>query len=269
MLASLFISITSFSQIDNYAPVQLRVGTYNVGHFNQGIAGGLDTRGGIGKEGKQRHARFEMIAWREWIGAQSLDFLCVQEWNKYFDVDSTFISADEILKPYYNKIHFGDEHKWIYNGIATNYHLTNIRLRYFFGDYYSLIGDLKVGKTTVTVISTHIPWQKEWHAKAMDSIRADLKKYDYVICLGDINATDEEQLSFEKAGFNIANGGNQGWFTSSGGATKLDRMKDGPNRHLDNIITSKNIKIMNVSAPQTGLNDYDHLPVLADVIITF
>ncbi|MCK3685134.1 hypothetical protein [Maribellus sp. YY47] len=45
-------------------------------------------------------------------------------------------------------------------------------------------------------------------------------------------------------------------------------MTDGINTHIDNIITSKNIKIMNISAPYTGLNDYDHLPIIADIIIT-
>jgi endonuclease/exonuclease/phosphatase family metal-dependent hydrolase len=96
----------------------------------------------------------------------------------------------------------------------------------------------------------------------------ELKKYEYFICLGDINASDEEQLRFQKAGFNIANGGYLGWFTTSSGSVKMQRMKDDANCHIDNIITSKNIKIMNVSAPYTGLNDYDHLPVITDIIIT-
>jgi len=37
--------------------------------------------------------------------------------------------------------------------------------------------------------------------------------------------------------------------------------------HIDNIITSTNITIRYVSAPTTGLNDLDHLPVLAEVLI--
>ncbi|WP_282189226.1 hypothetical protein [Maribellus sp. YY47] len=38
--------------------------------------------------------------------------------------------------------------------------------------------------------------------------------------MGDINALDEEQLRFQEAGFNIANGGYLGWFTTTGGSVK-------------------------------------------------
>src|SRR5690606_39356141 len=49
--------------------------TFNVGHFNQGVAGCLEVRGEAvyGKEGKQRYAQMEMLAWRDWISRQSLD----------------------------------------------------------------------------------------------------------------------------------------------------------------------------------------------------
>jgi endonuclease/exonuclease/phosphatase family metal-dependent hydrolase len=102
----------------------------------------------------------------------------------------------------------------------------------------------------------------------LDSIIVELKKYKYFICFGDTNSSDAEILRFQKEGFNIGNGGYQGWFATAPGGVNLVGMKDGPNRHIDNIITSKNIKIMNVSAPHTGLNDLDHLPLVADVIIT-
>jgi len=38
--------------------------------------------------------------------------------------------------------------------------------------------------------------------------------------------------------------------------------------NIDNIVTSENIKIMKVEAPNTGLNDLDHLPVIAEIIIS-
>lgn len=270
LLGILFMVNTLAQSADN-APLKLRVGTYNVGHFNQGMKGGLEVRGKNyypdKKDVTEKYIFKELLNWKKWIGEQSLDFFCVQEWNKYFDQDSTFIAENELLKPYYNNVYFGDEHTWIYNGIATNYHLYNLRQKYWFQDYYALMGDLKIGGKTVLIISTHIPWSADGHKPALDSIIAELKKYEYFICFGDTNALDEEILSFKNAGFNIANGGGQGWFTTSA-TVLLDRMKDGPNRHIDNIITSRNIKIMNVSAPHTGLNDLDHLPLVADVIIT-
>ncbi|WP_346237705.1 endonuclease/exonuclease/phosphatase family protein [Niabella insulamsoli] len=272
LILGLAVWIAGIAAAQTNAPVKLRVGTYNVGHFNQGMKGGLEVRGKAqypndkGVTGK--YIKQELLNWKHWIGAQSLDILAVQEWNRFFDQDSTYKAADELLKPFYNHIYFGDEHAWIYNGIATNYQLTGLRQQYWFQDYYALIGDLKIGDKTVQVISTHIPWQAKGHAAALDALTAQLKKFKYFICFGDMNATDEEILKFPEAGFNIANGGHQGWFVTAAGGVLLDRMKDGPNRHIDNIITSGNIKIMKVDAPYTKLNDLDHLPVLADVIIT-
>ncbi|GAA4438611.1 hypothetical protein GCM10023091_19410 [Ravibacter arvi] len=236
-------------------PVRLKVGTYNVGHFNQGELGGF----------QGRHSEAEALKWKAWVGAQALDIFGVQEWNEGFDKDSTMNAAEHILKPYYDHVYLGDRRTWIYNGIATHYKLANIRIKYWAGDYYALMGDLNLGGKTITVISTHIPWQQKWHADALDLFVAELKKHEYFICLGDMNAKDEEQLRFRKEGFNIANGGHQGWFVTAATGKVMNRAE---NLHIDNILTSRNIKIMNVAAPYTGLNDQDHLPVTADLIIT-
>lgn len=259
------------AQSPDDAPLKLRVATYNVGHFNQGVAGGLEVRGEAvyGKEGKQKYARLEMLNWRDWISRQSLDIIGLQEWNRYFDADSVLHAEEELLKPFYNNVYFGDEGTWIYNGIATNYKLTNLRQQYWAGEYYALIGDLQIGDKVITVISTHIPWQKDTHAPALDSLLAEMKKYEYLICMGDMNAKDAEQLRFKEEGFNIANGGHQGWFGTAFGSLKLAGREAGADKNIDNIITTQNIKIMNISAPQTGLNDQDHLPIIADLIITW
>ncbi len=248
-----------FSAVQLYAqekqPIRIKVGTYNVGHFNQGNTGGF----------QGRHFRAEAQKWRAWVGSQSLDVLVVNEWNKGFDKDSTLNAEEEILKPYYNHRYFGQAHTWIFNGIASHYKLKNIRQKNWFGEYYALVGDLVIDGTTVTVLSTHMPWQQQWHRESLELLIKELRNYEYFICMGDINALDEEQLRFMSEGFNIANGGYQGWFLTAPSG-KLNGKKDGLN--IDNIITSKNIKIMNISAPYTGLNDQDHLPVIADIIIT-
>lgn len=133
-----FIGQTTAQTADG-TPLKLRVATFNVGHFNQGVAGGLEVRGEAvyGKEGKQRYAQMEMLAWRDWISRQSLDIIGVQEWNTYFDADSTIQAEEELLKPFYQNVHFGDANKWIFNGIATNYTLTNLRQENWAGEYYA------------------------------------------------------------------------------------------------------------------------------------
>jgi len=239
-------------------PLKLRIGTYNVGHFNQGNIGGY---------GAGQSAASSMLQWRQWIGRQSFDVFFINEWNEYFDRDKTINAADALLYPYFNTVCFGQQHTWIYNGIATNYALTNIRqLELTHKEYYATIADLNVGGKIITLMSVHIPWQKCCHDSSIDALIVEMKKYEYLICGGDMNANDKSQRKFIEAGFNMANGGNEGWKCTA--ASKCADGSADSSSHIDNIVTTHNIKIMNVSAPMTGLNDTDHLPVLADVIIT-
>lgn len=255
LLVSLFFLGEAKAQEQQKFPLKLKVGTYNVGHFNQGKLGGYQ------KDDVQE----ELQRWRNWISLQSLDIFVLNEWNKYFDKDSTFDATQELLKPLYNNIYWGDANKWIYNGIATNFKLENLRQVQWQGDYYAIIGDMKVCNKVITIMSTHIPWQKQHHQKAIDDMIKEMKKYEYLICMGDMNAFDATQLNFKKEGFNIANGGYQG-FLCTAPMSKAKGKTDGI--HIDNIITSANIKIMNVSAPSAGLTEEDHYPVIADVIVT-
>lgn len=254
-------SAWSVAQTPDRLPLKLRVATYNIGHFNQGSLGGFS--------GLKGHAQAELLHWKRWVGTQNFDILAVQEWNTYFDKDSVYQADKEILAPFYQNRYWGKANRWVYNGIATNYSLSNVRQVDLDGDYYAIIGDIQVGEKLIAVISTHVPWQKEWHDRSLEKLIGELKKYEYFICMGDINAKDENQLKFVEAGFNMANGGHLGWFSTSASAlTKTGRTGE-PNTNIDNIITSSNIKIFNVSAPKTGLNDLDHLPVIADLVITW
>lgn len=257
LIPLLFISGMK-AQTTQKHPLKLRVGTYNVGHFNQGKVGGY--QGDDIQEELQR--------WRTWISLQSFDIFVVNEWNKTFDKNEvgSVDATEALLKPLFDNIYFGDANKWIYNGIATNFKLENLRQVQWQGDYYALIGDLRIGEKIITIMSTHIPWQKEHHAKAINDMTAEMKKYEYLICMGDMNAFDTTQLNFQKEGFSIANGGYQGFLCTAPKSKRMGR-KDG--LHIDNIITTRNIKIMNVSAPGAGLTEDDHYPVIADVVITW
>lgn len=245
----------------NNPPVKLRVASYNTGHFNQGRLGGL--------QGEGKFVKAELNNWKRWISEQSLDIIGVQEWNKYFDKDSVFIAEDEILKPFYNNVYWGKEAAWIHNGIATNYVLENIHQVDWHGDYYAIIGDLVIDGVVIKIVSTHIPWQKDWHEESFNNLIELLSKYKYFICMGDMNANDATQTKFIEAGFNMANGGSMGWFTTAQASVTADDYRGGINYNIDNIITSKNIKIFNVEAPKTRLNDLDHLPIIADLVITW
>ncbi len=255
------VQLSAYAQTADNLPLRLRVGSYNIGHFNQGSLGGF--------QGLKGHVQAELLHWKNWIGSQNLDVFVINEWNTYFDKDSVYHAEEQLLKPFYKNVYLGKTNRWIYNGIATNYNLTNIRQVRWDGDYYAILGDLKVGEKVITIISSHIPWQKEIHDKSLQSLIDELKKHEYFICMGDMNASDTNQLKFVEAGFNMANGGHLGWFSTAAAAVMKSGRKGEPNTNIDNIVTSSNIKIFNVSAPRTGLNDLDHLPILADLVVTW
>lgn len=208
LFALLFSTSCVYSQSINKLPLKLTVGTYNVGHFNQGRLGGF--------QGTGKMAKAELNNWKRWIGQQGLDILGLNEWNIFFDKDSTYNATNQLLTPYYSHIYFGKKTRWIYNGIATNLKLQNIKQENFGGDYYAIIGEWKINDEIIHIISVHLPWQKQWHSESLKSLIELLKKYDYFICMGDMNAFDDDQLLFVKNGFNMANGGNMGWFSTAG-----------------------------------------------------
>ena len=254
-------SICASGQIPNTAPVRLRVGTYNVGHFNQGSLGGF--------QGSGKKATAMLQNWRSWVGRQALDIFGVNEWNTFFGKDSIQNAQQALLNPYYNHIYFGKRNTWIYNGLATNFTLNHIHQVNLDGDYYAIVGELPMNGKIVHVLSVHVPWQKQWHDGSLQKLIDLLKGFEYFICMGDMNSFDDDQLLFTKAGFNMANGGNMGWFPTAGGTSSATGYQGKENVNIDNIVTSADIKIFNVRAPHTGLNDLDHLPILADLVITF
>jgi endonuclease/exonuclease/phosphatase family metal-dependent hydrolase len=245
-LLLIIFCLFAFSTAYCQSTTTLKIGTYNVGHFNCGKLGGY----------QGNDANKQLKKWKKWIKKQKLDIMSVNEWNYYFDKDSTIKATEKLLDPIYKSVNFGPLHKWIYNGIATNYKVENIRcVTWLHKEYYAVIGDIKFGDKTLTVISTHIPWQKDTHGKSLEDLITEMKKYEYIICMGDMNALDEEQLNFQKAGFNIANGGAQGFVRT------VDELKKKHDISIDNIITSKNIHIYNVTAPKSGLSNGDHNPI--------
>ena len=235
-------------------PLTIRVGTYNVGHFNQGKLGGY--QGSDPQAAAQR--------WRRWIKEQSFDIFFIEEWNRHFDKSGTIDATKELLRPFFSNVVFGKENRYIYNGIGTHFKLTNLReVPLTHKEYYLTQADWQEGDITITLMSVHVPWQECCHASSIDALIAELKRHKYFICAGDLNAPDRNVLKIKAAGIQVANGGEEGWFCTAAercATTKTDV-------HIDNILTSPNITIRKISAPNTGLNDQDHLPLLAEVVI--
>ena len=236
-------------------PATLRVITYNVGHFNQGKLGGYQNADAAGA----------LKRWRDWFAGQKADILLLQEWNAAFDKDGATNATNALLKPLYRNIHFGparsQKSPWIYNGIATNLPFTPgglVELSH--PNYYLVLGEVTVAGQKITVGSFHVPWQKDNHAEGIRLLVAELKRHKNFIIGGDTNAPDATQRAFAEAGFNIANGAFGKWLPTAAGSVKKGKTT---NVSIDQIITSKNIRVESALAPETGLNDNDHLPVVA------
>ncbi len=236
------------------SPLAIRVGTYNVGHFNQGSLGGY----------QESDPQTAAERWRQWIQRQSFDVFFVQEWNQYFDKDGVIQAAQTLLRPIHDHLVFGQMNTWIYNGIAARHPLSNPRqVPLTHAEYYAILADWQVEDVTITLMSVHVPWQSCCHESSIDALIAELKKHEYVICGGDLNAPDRNILKIKAAGFNVANGGDEGWFCTA--AARCGTATADVN--IDNLVTSTNITIRNVSAALTGLGDRDHLPLRADLVI--
>jgi endonuclease/exonuclease/phosphatase family metal-dependent hydrolase len=263
ILGMLFLALPLFSACSSsddsteevVETTKMHIGTYNVGHFNNGDLGGY--------QGDDPDV--QLSKWNSWISQQKFDIFAVEEWNLYFDKNKTIDAKTDLLASNFKNVYFGPLHTWIYNGIATNYTVDKVSVRYvsWDEDYYALIEEMNIDGHVLTVMSTHIPWKTATHTTALNKLISEMKKYDNLICLGDMNALDSEQLNFVTEGFNIANGGDEGFFKTVNDSSKTSDYS------IDNIVTSSNIKITNVSAPVSGLSDNDHNPLEADVEITW
>ena len=88
IIAFLWSSPFIAAQPDNGSPIKLRVGTYNVGYFNQGKLGGYQ-----GEDVSE-----ELQRWHKWISEQSMDIFSLVEWNSAFDKDGKIpVIADLIF----------------------------------------------------------------------------------------------------------------------------------------------------------------------------
>src|SRR5690625_3938499 len=150
LLSILVIFSLDLSAQNSEIPLKLRVGTYNVGHFNQGRLGGF--------QGEGRIVQAELNNWRRWIGQQSLDIIGLNEWNLYFDKDSSFHATDELLKPYYSNIYFGTQNTWIYNRFASNFGIYTIHEEVRAGQYYAVFGGMRIDGKIRRIISSNLPW---------------------------------------------------------------------------------------------------------------
>ena len=238
----------------------ITVGTWNVGHF----VAGVNCNGYDGSD-----ASAKVVLWKNFVNSKKPDILCVQEWDyqDYFDKARTIKASDNILLPTYtstakNWLYQPIVSKWIMNGIYTNFPVNpNSRTTTILGDkvYYLMSETVTIDGHDLTVICGHIPYStvNDYHAKALTLVKNELRKHKTFIFMGDTNASTAEQQDFlTEEGYHLANFVNNSWLKTTA-----------DNHSYDNIITSSDITISDVTATSSGLYKGDHYPLFCHLKI--
>ena len=252
MLALLACSKDEQQTVPDVEVSHLSVGTWNVGHFNSGSLGGYQ---------KDDYAE-AVIRWRDFVGSHKPDILNVEEWNVTFDKGGQLNALNEIIRPWYNNIYMEQprQNAWILNGIFTNYPVDPFSFRYFNlsqSAYYGLAMTVIIDGHELDVLCGHIPWDSEYHANGLQALKSELRKHKTFIFLGDTNSTEEEQLLFQnEEGYHLANPVDGQWLVTTGAGSSID-----------NVITSSNITISQVSVAPSGLYEGDHFPLFCNLEI--
>ena len=242
-------------QISTY----LKVATYNVGIFNNGISG-VETENAIDK----------MNEFRKIIGSINADILNTQEFKEYFDLGNTYSSLDVVNFKYPHNTKSINKNNLL---SFLKYPITNAVKKAFdsgSGKYYVAF-DITVGGKTITVINVHLAIEEDVSVHRSSEI-AELITFmdtkDYVILTGDMNASSQSEYdAYKTAGYRICNGGDFGWFNTWPIRKNMPSSWNTtwPCENLDNIIVSDNITPQYVEKIDCVISD--HAPLVATLRI--
>lgn len=231
-------------------PVHLKVCSYNVGMYSNGIA--ADT--------PEADALENMSGF---LGANNFDILGIQEGRSY--VNGT--NADETV---YNDYFISQKSLLNNCAIKSQFVLKDTGEGTFTaGSRKYVYATAIIGNKEVFIINVHLALTATDRASNYTELLALLKPHEYFIAFGDFNAAIdyntgvEEQTQAEynnliNAGYTVANGGRWGLLTTIGTQTK----------YPDNICVSGNIKMITLkTADVYATMNSDHIPIIAELVV--
>jgi endonuclease/exonuclease/phosphatase family metal-dependent hydrolase len=231
----------------------IRVCSYNVGLWNDGVNAGVPTA----------EVATKTNAWRRFIGANDPDFMFLEEAREYFDASNTKKASSQIFSNNYPKWFWLNTAKML--GIASKYNANDIEMvsTGTFSDrpYVKFWADINGKK--VNFILCHLSLEANSSGARQDQmseLATLLGTYEYGVLCGDFNAYSTSEFDTHFSAFNMAN---HGWFGDY--ATWPHATASWPNECIDNIITTKNITIRNVELGTEELSD--HMPLFAELDI--
>lgn len=219
--------------------------TFNVGKWYNGATAGCPTE----------YVAERKKEWFKFMGKYQPDFLCMNEALVNFDADETIEAYDDIIAnnyPYLSEVE-GKEDK-----LASIYSGLTIATWSTVSSMFTFTKEIK-GKT-IHFLFGHLSLDDTTRTAQLAAIATYISQNEYCVVCGDFNIDAMTELEvFE--GYNVANGGNFGTFE-----TLISGSTSATCRSIDNIITTSNIKILNVEVPEVVLSD--HAPLLATLKIT-
>lgn len=235
---------------------KVRIAQWNIGHFDFG-----DTQNS--RIGPINYSR-ELQKYKDVLDIINADVLAVCEYSELFGESETGKQySREVLFYSYPFKYEGHQNYYACNALFSRVYLQNVQSNSFSSlktNYYYLSAEMPVGERIISIVSTHLAFNKSDDEYALVQIKELLSKYEdqeYVIMMGDWNLKDVDIFNlFIDAGYQLANHGVFGDF-----ATVTDK-KNARNRVLDNIMI-KGMSITDVSVISKELSD--HYPIIVTV----
>ena len=243
-------------------PLLLKVGSFNVGMWTDGV--------GSNARVDPANVKKESIKLRRFLGNTNFDFLFCEEATHEFDKDYKIDAYEYCFKnnlPFYWKAKSSTEvSSQVRLFLLTGkYELINVT----YHDYECestrgyVTFECNISGRNITFVVCHLSTESSSDGirqKEMKELANILKKCEYGILCGDFNAFSIDEFTTHFSEFNLANHGYYGDFN-----TWPVPGWESWNHCLDNIITTKSIKITNVLMGEIAMSD--HKPLIAEVEI--
>lgn len=243
-------------------PLLLKVGSFNVGMWTDGV--------GSNARVDPANVKEESIKLRRFIGNTNFDFLFCEEATHEFDKDYKIDAYEYCFKnnlPFYWKTKSSAEgspqvRQFLLTG---KYELINVT----YHDYECestrgyVTFECNISGRNITFVVCHLSLESSSDGirqKEMEELANILKKCEYGVLCGDFNAFSIDEFTTHFSEFNLSNHGYYGDFNT----WPVPGWKSW-NHCLDNIITTKSIKITNVLMGEIAMSD--HKPLIAEVEI--
>ena len=252
---------------DPTAPVHVRVGTYNIGHYH---------------EGQQHPAGTPEAAanFRNAIADMGVSLLGINENDDYFDADSTQTPREMVFAnwKYYN---VGPLQTYSCNGFASDYELLNVgKIEFPQTTRYAWYADVIIGGKSVHIVSAHLDFNDiTKRREQIVALITHCNEYERCVIMGDFNPFNytanaynddgQDEAVWEAdykiwtdAGYKLANDGYLGKLATIV-TTAVHGWQGMP---CDNIIVTSNIEVRQIGMISMDYM-HDHRPIWADLVI--